>query len=105
MTEELNATSLDSRSIRSRHRRLVLDLLRENGSLSQADIARKTGLSRTTISTLVSELRAMGLIVEAAPERARATAQGGRPPTMIAIDNSAGAAVGIAFGRRHVRVA
>ncbi len=105
MTEELNATSLDSRSIRSRHRRLVLDLLRESGSLSQADIARKTGLSRTTISTLVSELRTMGVIVEAEPGRAGASAQGGRPPTMIALDDSAGAAVGVDFDHDHVRVA
>src|SRR5260370_10235196 len=92
MTEELNATSLDSRSIRSRHRRLVLDLLRESGSLSQADIARKTGLSRTTISTLISELRTMGVIVEAEPGRSGASAQGGRPPTMIALADSAAAA-------------
>ncbi len=105
MTEELNATSLSSRSIRSRHRRLVLDLLRESGSLSQADIARKTGLSRTTISTLVSELRTMGVIVEAEPGRAGASSQGGRPPTMIALDDSAGAAVGIDFDHDHVRVA
>ena len=105
MTEELSATSLSTRSIRSRHRRLVLDLLRENGSLSQADIARKTGLSRTTISTLVSELRTTGVIVEAEPGRAGAGAHGGRPPTMIALDDSAGAAVGIDFDHDHVRVA
>lgn len=105
MTDELRSASLTTRSTRARHRRLVLDLLRENGSLSQADIVRKTGLSRTTISTLVSELRATGVIVEAEPGRAGASAQGGRPPTMIALDDSAGAAVGIDFGPGHVRVA
>ena len=105
MTDGSSSTSLTTRSIRVRHRRLVLDLLRAAGSLSQADIARKTGLSRTTISTLVSELRAMGVIVEAEPGRASAGAQGGRPPTMIALDDSAGAALGIDFGHGHVRVA
>jgi predicted NBD/HSP70 family sugar kinase len=105
MTDASGSTSLTTRSIRVRHRRLVLDLLRASGSLSQADIARKTGLSRTTISTLVSELRSMGVIVEAEPGRAGASAQGGRPPTMIALDDSAGAALGIDFGHGHVRVA
>lgn len=105
MTDGSSTTSLTTRSIRVRHRRLVLDLLRASGSLSQADMARKTGLSRTTISTLVSELRSMGVIVEAEPGRASASAQGGRPPTMIALDDSAGAALGIDFGHGHVRVA
>jgi predicted NBD/HSP70 family sugar kinase/biotin operon repressor len=105
MTDGSSSASLTTRSIRVRHRRLVLDLLRANGSLSQADIARKTGLSRTTISTLVSELRSMGVIVEAEPGHASASAQGGRPPTMIALDDSAGAALGIDFGHGHVRVA
>jgi predicted NBD/HSP70 family sugar kinase/biotin operon repressor len=105
MTDHLGSTSQTTRSIRLRHRRLVLDLLRENVSLSQADLARKTGLSRTTISTLISELRGMGLIVEAEPGRAGASGLGGRPPTMIALDDSAGAAVGIDLGHGHVRVA
>jgi predicted NBD/HSP70 family sugar kinase/biotin operon repressor len=107
MTDDFSSISVTTRSIRARHRRLVLDLLRQNVSLSQADIARKTGLSRTTISTLVSELRGMGLIVEAEPGRAGAGAgaQVGRPPTMIALDDSAGAAVGVDFGHGHVRVA
>src|SRR5262245_17320839 len=93
-----------TRSMRARNRRQVLDLLREHGVLSQADIARKTGLSRTTISTVVAELRDLGLIVEAETGRP-GTAQSGRPPVLIAIDDSVGAAVGIDFGEAHVRVA
>jgi predicted NBD/HSP70 family sugar kinase len=97
--------SLTTRSMRARNRRQLLQLLRENGALSQAEIARKTGLSRTTISTLVAELRGLGVLVETDSERPGAGAQGGRPPVMLALDDSAGAAVGVDIGHGHVRVA
>jgi len=97
--------SLTTRSMRARNRRQLLQLLRENGALSQAQIARKTGLSRTTVSTLVAELRGLGVLVESDSERPGAGAQGGRPPVMLALDDSAGAAVGVDIGHGHVRVA
>ena len=103
--EEAGPTSLTTRSMRARNRRQLLDLLRENGALSQAEIARKTGLSRTTVSTLVAELRGLGLLVEAESGRPEVGAQGGRPPVMLALDDSAGTAVGVDVGHGHVRVA
>ena len=42
--------------LRERNRRRVLGVLRERGRISQADIARATGLSRTTVHTLVPEV-------------------------------------------------
>jgi predicted NBD/HSP70 family sugar kinase len=96
---------LTTRSLRARNRGQLLRLLRENGTLSQAELARKTGLSRTTVSTLVAELRAAGLVVDTGSERAEVGAQGGRPPVMLALDDSAGAAVGVDVGHGHVRVA
>jgi predicted NBD/HSP70 family sugar kinase/biotin operon repressor len=103
-TGEVRSTGLTTRTMRVRNRRMLLDLLREHGVLSQADIARRTGLSRTTVSTLVSELRQMGLIVDAAAPTARAGSQG-RPPTLIGLDDSAGVAVGIDLDPGQVRVA
>jgi predicted NBD/HSP70 family sugar kinase/biotin operon repressor len=99
--------AVTTRSMRARNRRQLLDLLRENGALSQAEIARKTGLSRTTVSTLVAELRGLGLLVEAVQEGGRPDvgAQGGRPPVMLALDDSAGTAVGVDVGHGHLRVA
>src|SRR5437763_1028633 len=52
------------RSLRERSRLMVIDVLRRRGTASQADIARETGLSRTTISNLIAELRDAGLVVE-----------------------------------------
>lgn len=51
-------------SLRERNRRELIDALRRHGSASRADLARITGLSRSTVSTLVSDLQASGLVVE-----------------------------------------
>lgn len=93
--------------LRDRNRRLVVDVLRQSGGASQAEVARLTGLSRSTVSTLVSELRASGFVTEMTTpaEPPRTGAQGGRPPVQLVLDPSAGAAIGIDFGHSHVRVA
>jgi predicted NBD/HSP70 family sugar kinase len=81
----------------------VVDALRQNGGISQADLSRLTGLSRTTVSTLIGELRAGGFVAEL--EASDVSRTGGRPPVLLALDPSAGAAIGIDFGHSHVRVA
>jgi len=69
-------------SLRDRNRSLVIDVLRQSGGASQSDLSRLTGLSRTTVSTLIGELRAGGFVAELeAPDVSRAGGtQGGRPP-------------------------
>src|SRR5260370_35779182 len=63
--------------LRERNRERVVGVLRTLGRTSQADIARSTGLSRTTVSTLVAELKVSGLAFEA---DGKASGQrGGRP--------------------------
>jgi len=90
-------------SLRDRNRSLVIDALRQNGGISQADLSRLTGLSRTTVSTLIGELRAGGFVAEL--EASDSSRTGGRPPVLLALDPSAGTAIGIDFGHSHVRVA
>ena len=51
-------------SLRELNRLRVVDALRRHGTLSRADIARVTGLSRSTISTLVADLQERGFIIE-----------------------------------------
>jgi predicted NBD/HSP70 family sugar kinase len=91
-------------SLRERNRRELLDTLRRHGSASRADLARLTGLSRSTVSTLVSELQAAGMIKEHEPADGRVSQQG-RPPTLLTLDRSAGLVLGIDFGHEHVHVA
>ncbi len=92
-------------SLRRLNRGRVINALREHGMVSRADIARRTGLSRSTVSSLVSDLQSDGLVVEREEQGAAHGEQGGRPPILLAFDASAGAALGIDFGHSHVRVA
>jgi predicted NBD/HSP70 family sugar kinase len=90
-------------SLRELNRLRVVDALRSAGRLSRSDIARRTGLSRSTVSTLVADLVHRGFVVERADGDTPAVQ--GRPPTMLTLDRSAGAAVGVDFDHDKVRVA
>src|SRR6185503_13568657 len=92
-------------SLRRLNRQRVISALRRHGKISRAEIARRTGLSRSTVSSLVSELQADGLVVEREEPGAAHGEQGGRPPILLSFDASAGVAVGIDFDHHHVRVA
>lgn len=74
------------------------------GTTSRAEIARRTGLSPSTVSGIVAQLQHDGLVTEHA-EADDARPRGGRPPTVIKLDRSAGVAVGVDFGKRHLSVA
>ena len=66
--------------------------------MSQADLARASGLSPATISGIARELREAGWLEDDdadGPARGRA----------LSLSRSAGVAVGIDFGHSHVRVA
>jgi predicted NBD/HSP70 family sugar kinase len=68
------------------------------------DLVRFTDLSRTTVTALVDELLAQGLVVEQ-EFNGELKRNVGRPPTLLRLNSRAGAAVGIAIGRRAARVA
>ena len=91
-------------SLREGNRKRVIDALRANGVASRAELARLTDLSRSTISTIVGDLLESGLAVErdGQPE---GEAHAGRPPVMVGLDSSAGLALAVDFGHRHLRVA
>lgn len=92
-------------ALREGNRMRVIDVLRQRGAASRAQVARDTGLSRTTVGSLVGALLADGFVVERAAERGPRAPGGGRPGVLVALDRSAGALVGIDFGHRHLRVA
>jgi predicted NBD/HSP70 family sugar kinase len=71
---------------RAHNRSLVLQTLYRDGSQSRADLARQTGLTRVTISDLVSELIAEQIIVELGQ---REDTRPGKPAMLIDIDRSA----------------
>src|SRR3954453_22710041 len=94
------------RSLRDANRRRVIEALGQRGVASRADLARATGLSRSTVSTVVADLQRAGLVSERPDADGASQEPGaGRPPVLIALDRSAGGVVGIDFGHSHVAVA
>ena len=89
--------------LRDRNRRRVMEVLRMQGRVSQADISRATGLSRTTISTMIAELRKAGLVLDI--ETRRKHPRGGRPGVELVLRDPAQVVVGIDFGHSHIGVA
>jgi predicted NBD/HSP70 family sugar kinase len=86
-------------ALRAANQRRVLNAVKAAGSLTQAEIARVTGLSAATVSNIVNDLAATGLL------RVSATVSSGRRARAVSVSRSAGLAVGVDFGRRHLRVA
>jgi predicted NBD/HSP70 family sugar kinase len=74
----------------------------ERGASSAAEMARVTGLARSTISMALAELRRSGLVVELPPaEIARSV---GRPAATYALNPEAGTCVGLHMGRDELRL-
>jgi predicted NBD/HSP70 family sugar kinase len=91
-------------SLKDRNRLRIVDVLRRSGTASRVELVRATGLSRTTVSKLVGELQASGLVVE----REGPNGDGGhvgRPAIALALNPRSGGVVGIDFGHDLVRVA
>ncbi|GEP36922.1 transcriptional regulator [Nocardioides psychrotolerans] len=90
--------------LRGAHRRAVTGLL-AGGPLSRADLTRATGLSRTTVSSLVTELIASGQVIETTDRGRPHKGGSGRPPLLVALATPGGSVVGVDVGHHHVRVA
>src|SRR5262245_52923403 len=91
--------------LRERNKLRVIEALRQQGTASRSDLARLTGLSRTTITSLVTALQRRGLVVEQAGGSGPEPQGRGRPPPLLRLDPSAGAGLGVSFGHHHVSVA
>lgn len=87
--------------VRGRSLRAFVDALRRHGALSRTELARATGLSRTTIVSIADELDARGLVAEHQDERRSP----GRPTRLVRLHPSAGVALGISVEREEIRVA
>ena len=85
------AQAARSSTIRDINRQFVLNYIRDREPISRADIARGTELQRSTVSTIVEELNAEGLIEEIGA----GASTGGRRPTLIRLRAAGATAVGV----------
>ena len=79
----------------------LLSLIRGGVAVTRADLARHTGLSRSTVAQRVDALIAAGLLVEAGGS----ASTGGRPPTVLAFNHEAGVVLVADLGATHSRMA
>jgi N-acetylglucosamine repressor len=77
--------------IKQINRSIVLNLIKSNGPLSRTDIARLSGLSLATVSSLTGELLSQGF----AQETGEAESTGGRRPVLLRLNPRAGYVVGL----------
>lgn len=76
----------------------VLDLVRNNESLSRAEIAKRSGLSAPTVSRIVDALIAEGFI----RETGEGVSQGGRRPMMLRLAAEDNFIIGIDLGTTNI---
>lgn len=85
--------------IRAINKQRVLRLIRAQGPISRADAAEQTGLTRPTISAVVSELLEEGWV----EEMGTGESSGGRPPILLRFNPRARYVVGAELSAGHVR--
>lgn len=71
--------------VRRRNLSSVLGLVHTRGSITRTELARDTGLNRSTIAAIVPDLERRGLVVESVPEGPRSV---GRPSFVITPSDS-----------------
>lgn len=79
----------------------VLRLIRDGAAVTRADLARRTGLARSTVAQRVDALLAHELVYEAGGT----ASTGGRPPTVLAFNHGAGVVLVADLGATHSRLA
>ena len=82
------------RQTREHNHRLVLRTLYDYGPVSRAEIARLTGLTRTTVSDVVSGLIADGMTREIG----RGPSSGGKAPILLSVVDDARHVIGLDLG-------
>ena len=78
----------------------VLELIWRERRISRAEIARRTGLSRSTVSEIVEDLLGTRLVAEVGD----GPSEGGRRPVVLQFQDDAYGILGIDMGAAHVAV-
>ena len=84
----------DQALVREINLSIILNTLREAAPLSRAQLAARTGLNKTTVSSLVHELTDRQFVREIGYGRS----SGGRPAMMLELNPQAGCIIGVEIG-------
>src|SRR5215212_4748286 len=83
--------------IRAINRSHVLNAIKSHGPIGRADIARQTGLSPATVTSISAKLISQKLVLE----KSAGDSSGGRPPILLVINPKGGYVVGIKLTETH----
>lgn len=78
--------------------RLILRAIFDHSPISRADVARRTGLTRSSVSAVVDQLLADGL----AEEVGRGQSTGGKAPILLRVPDDARHVIGVEVGDRAI---
>jgi len=87
---------VDSRAMREVNRSIVLDIIRRGGRVSRTDLARRSALTKPTVSAIVEDLLARGIVQEVG--YGKTVASGGRRARLLEFNDASAAYLGICFG-------
>src|SRR3954469_22702050 len=94
---------VDSRAMREVNRSIVLDIIRRGGRVSRTDLARRSTLTKPTVSAIVEDLLARGIVQEVG--FGKTVASGGRRARLLEFNDASAAYLGIALGASSTTVA
>src|SRR5690606_8302430 len=94
---------VDSRAMREVNRSIVLDMIRRGGRISRTDLARRSHLTKPTVSAIVEDLIAGGVVQEVG--FGKAVASGGRRARLLQFNEASAAYLGIRVGVHMTSVA
>ncbi|HKT56789.1 MAG TPA: ROK family transcriptional regulator [Microbacterium sp.] len=86
-------------SLREANRQRIIDAVKKHGGLTQVELATVTGLSPATVSNIVRELSAGGVVNTSQSIRS------GRRAQHVTIAHAVGLVAGVHFAARHMRIA
>ena len=87
-------------TIRDINRQIVLNYVRARSPISRAEIARETSLQRSTVSAIVDDLTAAGMI----EDLGTGDSNGGRKPTLLRLTSGKPVAIGVDVTPLQTRV-
>lgn len=86
--------------MKSMNRSLILNIIREKGPISRAEIAKLTKLTPPTVSNLVKELLQAEIVIE----QRLGESSGGRKPTMLTLNSEMFHVIGLDIGSHDLKI-
>ncbi len=92
------------RLLRDLNQSIVFNLVAEQGSISRTELVKRSGLPAATITRIVGNFIAAGLVSEVTPEVTSEVSSAGRRPVLLSINPGAGHVIGVRLREDGFRV-